>query len=152
MRFLAHLIAFGRSQQLGRQLDQIERSIQALPNESRSRLGVLTLREIGQAARSEFPHLYGTPPQDRYALWGRGASVGYARARSENPEIALRGIALWLAVAYHEIKDTHYPALQQARRRLLRVVRELKELHGAGGKEARREEPATDEWITRATA
>lgn len=131
MRSLVPLIAFVRGQQLERQFRRIGKSLDALPAGARARLSLLTLREIGQAARREYPHLYGTPPQARYLPWGRGTTTGFTRACSENPEVALRGIALWLAVAYHETKDSPYPFMRARHRRLLRVVRELKDLHGA---------------------
>jgi hypothetical protein len=115
---------------LHRQLKDIERRVDALPRSARVRLGVQVLREIGQASRSEFPHLYGTPPEARYQPWGQGTAIGYARTRSGNHEGALRGIALWLAVAYHETRDSEHAALQALHRQWLRVVRELKESRG----------------------
>ena len=151
---LIQLIAFVRSRQLERQFRRVERSLAALPPSSRARLSLLTLREIGQAARSEFPHLYGTPPQDRYLPWGRGTDIGYARACSDNPEVAMRGIALWLAVAYHETKGTAYPFLQQQHRQLLRVVRELKELHHTDTRSAKPqgESETIERWMSGAAA
>ena len=131
MRIVTRLIAMNRGRQLNRQLREIERSIHALPKRSRARLGTLALREIGQAARSEFPHLYGTPPEQRYLPWGQGTDIGFARARSDNPEVALRGIALWLAVAYHEGKDSPHPSIKPIHRGLMRLLRELKEDHRA---------------------
>jgi hypothetical protein len=131
MRSIIPFIAFVRGQQLERQFARIRKNLDALPPAARARLSLLTLREIGQAARSEFPHLYGTPPQQRYLPWGQGTATGFARACSDNPEVALRGIALWLAVAYHETKESPYPFLRARHRQLLRVVRELKELHGS---------------------
>ncbi|WP_049622301.1 hypothetical protein [Frateuria defendens] len=130
MRLLSQLIALGRHRQLNRQFRTIERNIQALPRQGRARLGALTLREIGQASRSDFPHLYGTPPEQRYLPWGQGTMIGYARARSENAEVALRGMALWLAAAYHETKDAPHAGLRAQHRQLMRIVRELKELRG----------------------
>lgn len=144
MRSIVLLIAFVRGQQLERQFRRIGKSLEALPSAARARLSLLTLREIGQAARSEFPHLYGTPPQDRYLPWGRGTATGFTRACSDNPEIALRGMALWLAVAYHETKDSPYPFMRSRHRQLLRVVRELKDLHGNG---AREQEDEADSWM-----
>ncbi|WP_243039913.1 hypothetical protein [Dyella sedimenti] len=129
MRIVTQLIAFNRGRQLGRQLREIERSIRALPKRNRARLGTLALREIGQASRCDFPHLYGTPPQERYLPWGQGTDIGFARSRSDNPEVAMRGIALWLAVAYHETKDTPHASLQPHHRDLMRLLRELKEAH-----------------------
>ncbi|WP_430390555.1 hypothetical protein [Dyella sp. 20L07] len=129
MRIVTQLIAMNRGRQLNRQLREIERNIRALPKRSRARLGTMALREIGQASRSDFPHLYGTPPEQRYLPWGQGTDIGFARARSDNPEVAMRGIALWLAVAYHETKDNPHRSLQPRHRELMRLLRELKEDH-----------------------
>lgn len=150
MRPIILFIAFVRGWQLDRQFRRIGKSLEALPATARARLSLLALREIGQAARSEYPHLYGTPPQDRYLPWGRGTGTGYARAVSDNPEIALRGIALWLAVAYHETKDSPYPFVRAHHRQLLRVVRELKELHGHGA--MRESEHSGDSWVQSSAA
>lgn len=144
MRSIVPLIAFVRGQQLERQFRRISKGLEALPAPARARLSLLTLREIGQAARSEFPHLYGTSPQDRYLPWGRGTATGFARACSDNPEVALRGMALWLAVAYHETKDSPHAFVRSRHRQLLRVVRELKELHGSG---AREREDVVESWM-----
>ncbi|MCX7514837.1 hypothetical protein [Frateuria sp. STR12] len=144
MRSIVLLIAFVRGQQLERQFRRIGKNLDTLPGAARARLSLLTLREIGQAARREFPHLYGTPPQQRYLPWGRGTATGFTRACSDNPEVVLRGIALWLAVAYHETKDSPYPFVRARHRRLLRVVRELKELHGAAGRER---EDVVESWM-----
>jgi hypothetical protein len=130
MRLLTQLIAINRTRQLGRQFRDIERGIQALSRQHRARLSTLTLREIGQATKCDFPHLYGTPPEERYLPWGQGTDIGHTRARSDNTEVAIRGIALWLAVTYHETKDAQQAGLQTQYRRLMRVLRELKEVNG----------------------
>lgn len=129
MRIVSQIIAMSRARQLSRQFREIERIVQSLPRRGRSQLGMLTLREIGQASRSEFPHLYGTSPDQRYLPWGEGTDVGYARARSENAEVAIRGVALWLAVAYHETKDSPHLKLQLQHRHLLKMLHGLKEAH-----------------------
>ncbi|HEX7816928.1 MAG TPA: hypothetical protein VF436_17545, partial [Dyella sp.] len=83
MRIVTRFIAMSRARQLARQFRDIERAIQALPARSHGRLGTMTLREIGQASRTDFPHLYGTAPEERYQPWGQGTDVGHARARSD---------------------------------------------------------------------
>lgn len=133
MQILTPLFVAMRARQLGRQFRDIERSIRALPKRNCDRLSMLTLREIGQASRGDFPHLYGTPPESRYLPWGQGTDIGYERARSNNAEVALRGIALWLAVAYHETKNATHPGLQMQHRRLLQLLRELKEVQSSKG-------------------
>jgi hypothetical protein len=140
MQLLTPFFVMMRARQLGRQLRDIERSIRNLPRRSRTRLSMLALREIGQASRSDFPHLYGTPPETRYQPWGQGTEVGYERACSTNPEVALRGIALWLAVAYHETKNSPHASLQPQHRQLMQLLRELKEVHGNAAS-------AVDSWM-----
>jgi hypothetical protein len=103
MQLLTPFFVMMRARQLGRQFRDIERSVRALPKRNRERLSTLTLREIGQASRTDFPHLYGTAPEVRYLPWGQGTDAGYERACSTNAEVALRGIALWLAVAYQAL-------------------------------------------------
>lgn len=145
MRIVTRLIAMNRARQLQRQFLAIERQTRALPTRSRSRLGMLTLREIGQASQCDFPHLYGTPPEDRYLPWGQGTGIGYARAQSDNTEVALRGMAMWLAVAYHETKGSPHACLQPQHRQLLRVLRELKEMNGSAADVA-------EQWMSSSAA
>lgn len=129
MQLLTPFIAMIRARRLRQQFRDIERSIQALPVRNRIRLSTLTLREIGQAARSDFPHLYGTSPELRYLPWGLGTDAGHERARSGNGEVALRGIALWLAVAYHETKNSPHANLQPIHRQVMQLLRQLKDVH-----------------------
>lgn len=131
MQILTPFFVMMRSRQLGRQFRDIERSIRALTKRNRDRLSTLSLREIGQASRGDFPHLYGTTPESRYLPWGQGTDVGYERACSNNSEIALRGIALWLAVAYHETKNSPHTRLQLQHRQLMQLLRELKEIRNS---------------------
>lgn len=133
MRLLIRLIALRRARQLNRQFRDIERAVQGLSRQNRVRLATLTLREIGQATRCDFPHLYGTAPEQRYQPWGQGTDVGFARARSENMEIAIRGVALWLAVAYHETKEAQQASLQKQYRQVMRLLRELKDTNRGSG-------------------
>lgn len=132
MQILTPFLVMMRARQLGRQFRDIERTVRALPKRNRERLSTLTLREIGQASRSDFPHLYGTAPEARYQPWGQGTETGYERACSSNAEVALRGIALWLAVAYHETKNSPHSSLQPQHRQLMQLLRELKEVHSSG--------------------
>ena len=129
MQILTPFLVMMRARQLGRQYRDIERIVRQLPKRSRERLSALTLREIGQASRSDFPHLHGTAPEARYLPWGQGTEAGYERARSGNAEVAMRGVALWLAVAYHETKNSPYPSLLPKYRQLMQLLRELKEMH-----------------------
>jgi hypothetical protein len=138
MHIVTRLIALTRGYQLGRQFAFIERSIEALPPSSRAKLDLLVKTEISRAEQCEFPHLYGTPPGQRYTPWGQGTETGFTRAQSDNLEVRLRGIALWLAVVFYETRDSSYENMQPQQRKVLRVLRELGESTSRGNGSARR--------------
>jgi hypothetical protein len=128
MRIVTRLIALSRSIQLNRQFREIEKSIAELPLAGRRQLASLAMKEFAMAAKCEFPHLYGTSDSEpRYQPWGSGTELGISRVKSDNPQVKLRGIALWLTVAYHETKDSKYGEIQELHRHLMRTLRILKE-------------------------
>lgn len=128
MQIVTRLISMSRSIKLNRQLREVEKTIHALPLNVRKQLAELTLKELTTASKCEFPHLYGTPvEQQRYQLWGAGTDIGFARMKSENPVVRIRGIALWFTVAYHETKESPYAEIQNVQRQLMRILRELKD-------------------------
>ena len=104
-----------------------DKLVDGLNNAARLQLATLTQKEFAAAAKCEFPHLYGTPPEQRYTAWGSGTEIGLTRARSDNLPVRIRGIALWLTVAYHETRGTTLPALDGVHRSLLRSLRQLRE-------------------------
>ncbi len=64
--------------------------------------------------------------------------------KADNQHLQLRGIALWLAVAYYETKESAYGDMQQLHRHLMRTLRLLKESMPAN--------PAAPLWTTSRTA
>lgn len=132
MRIINRVLAMSRTLQLNRQFKEVERAIAQMPPAALQQLAVLSLRELAQAGRSEYPHLYGTPPEQRYAPWGAGTDIGISRVRSDNAQVRMRGIALWIAVAYHETKESPVAAATEQHRQILRVLRQLKGHIGAG--------------------
>lgn len=128
MRIVTRIIALSRSIQLNRQFREIEKTMAAMPPASRRQLAAIAMREFATAAKCEFPHLYGTVDQaQRYQPWGSGTDLGYSRMKSDNPHVQLRGIALWLTVAYHETKESKYAEMQNLHRQLMRALRILKQ-------------------------
>ncbi len=127
MRLVTRIIAISRATRLGREFREIDGIIQTMPHASRQKLALFTLRELAQAGRCEFPHLYGTSPENRYSVWGSGTHTGLERARSDNLQVRLRGIALWLAVAFHETRDSEHAQIAAIHRQVLRVLRQLKQ-------------------------
>lgn len=128
MRIVTRIIALTRSIQLNRQFREIEKAIGVLPMSQRRQLAAIAMREFATAAKCEFPHLYGTVDQTQhYQPWGSGTDLGYSRMKSDNSHLQLRGIALWLAVAYHETRESKYAEMQDLHRHLMRTLRVLKE-------------------------
>lgn len=127
MQFMTRLIALTRAMQLRRQFREIDKTIEQMPSATHRKLAGLAMREFAVAAKSEFPHLYATPPEDKYCPWGAGTSIGMERVRSDNLQVKLRGLALWLSVVYYETKDSAFPEQQLLHRQVVRSLRVLKE-------------------------
>lgn len=138
MQFVWRLVGIARGFRLGRELKQVEALIGDLPRPMKQQLAQITLKEFAAAAKCEFPHLYGTPSEERYRPWGSGAEIGLERARSDNQHLRLRGIAMWLAIVYHETRGATVPAVAEVHRSLLRVLRQVKEWAPAEAHEAAR--------------
>jgi len=128
MRLVSHLIAVNREIRLRRQLADIERVVLSLPVRAHADLQQLVRREMDQASACDAPHLYGTPTNERFGTHGHGPDVGMTKARSENPLIATRGVALWIASVYHETLGSPRPAMSDMHRQILRLMRQIKEL------------------------
>lgn len=127
MQLVTRVIALSRAIQLRRQLREVNKALEQLAPTLRRQLAAIAIREFNAAAASEFPHLYGTPPEEKYRAWGAGTDIGLERLQSENVQVRLRGIALWLTVAFHETKDSPYAEQQDLHKQIMRAMRSLKE-------------------------
>jgi hypothetical protein len=127
MHFVTRLIALTRAMQLRRQFREINKALEQLAPPARRQLAAIALREFANASKSEFPHLYATPPEEKYHAWGSGTDIGLERLHSDNLQVQLRGVALWLTVAYHETKDSPFVEQQELHRQAMRALRALKE-------------------------
>lgn len=125
------VMVFGRFLILRAQLAYVRKAMHTLPLERRRLLARLTLREHERAATSPQPELYGSTRDFDYRPWGNGTALAFQRLRSNNPQLALRGIALWLAVAYHETRLSQTPELQGLHRSMMALFRELRALASA---------------------
>lgn len=121
------ILAMTRMMKLGRQLREVENAIFALPAPLARQVATITTRELELAARCNPPWMYGTPPEEETTEWGSGADIGITRVRSDNPQVRMRGIGLWLAVIYHETHSSQISGAQELHRQVMRVVRQLKE-------------------------
>ncbi|MBS0430879.1 MAG: hypothetical protein JSS21_00515 [Proteobacteria bacterium] len=110
-----------------RQFRDIEQRALALPPPTSALLAELIAKECAAAQRLEAPHLYGSPPDLKPGSSGTGMDLGHDRARSDNAQVRLRGIALWVAVVYHETREASFPEFADLHRDVLRVMRLIKE-------------------------
>jgi hypothetical protein len=113
--------------QLRRQFKEIEKALDQLNPNARRQLAALAMREFSNAAKSEFPHLYATPPDEKYSPWGSGTAIGFERMKSDSLQVRMRGMALWLTVTFHETKDSAYADQRELHRLVMRTLRTLKE-------------------------
>ncbi|MGN6730308.1 MAG: hypothetical protein ACTHJG_10805 [Rhodanobacteraceae bacterium] len=127
MRLVTRILALSRAARLQHQFREIEQRTRGLPAPTYTLLAELIGRECAAAGRSESPHLYGSPPDLKPGSWGTGMDLGYERARSDNAQVRLRGIALWVAVAYHETREASFPEFEGLHREVLRLMRQVKE-------------------------
>ncbi|MGH8215090.1 MAG: hypothetical protein ACREPZ_05300 [Rhodanobacteraceae bacterium] len=123
-RLVTRVTAMGRNARLRRQLGEIEQRCLELPRSYRDQLAELIGRECDNVAQSSSPSLYGTHTEDGVDIGG--LEVGLDRARSDNVQVRMRGLALWLALVYHETGSTPTPENEELHRHLLRIMRELK--------------------------
>lgn len=130
MKLVFRTLALARYLTLRNQLKDLEKAISHLSLDQRRALYALSQKEFANAAASAVPHLYSSENPERYSPWGNGTAIALDRIKSDNLPLKLRGIALWLAVAYHETKDVPYGEMQDMHRNVLRTVRLLKESVG----------------------
>lgn len=131
MRLVTRILALSRAARLRRQFREIEQRALELPHPATQLLAELLTRECAAAARCEAPHLYGSPPDLKPGSWGTGTDLGHERSLSDNAQVRLRGMALWLAVAYHETREASFPEFADLHRDVLRVMRQIRETAAA---------------------
>jgi hypothetical protein len=124
-RLVTRVTAMGRNARLRRQLGDIEQRCLEIPRSYRDQLAELIGRECDNVAQSPNPALYGTHSEDGVEIGG--LEVGLERARSDNVQVRMRGLALWLALVYHETRNAApTPENEELHRQVLRIMRELK--------------------------
>ncbi len=123
-RLVTRVTSLGRAARLRRQFGEIEQRSLELPRSYREQLAELIGRECDNVASAPEPSLYGTHT-DQGVTTG-GLDIGFDRARSDNVQVRMRGLALWIALVYHETLDADAPESRDLHRAILRVMRELK--------------------------
>ena len=123
-RLVTRVTAMNRAARLRRQLADIERRSMELPRSYREQLAELIGRECDSVAQSADPSQYGM--QTEAGVTTSGLDVGFDRARSDNVQVRMRGLALWIALVYNETHDASSGENLELHRQVLRIMRELK--------------------------
>ncbi len=135
-RIVSRVTSMGRTARLRRQFSDIEQRSLELPRSYREQLAELIQRECTHVEQSDNPGLYGSRTEGETTT--SGLDVGFDRARSDNVQVRMRGIALWLALVYQQTRGSSAPEGEELHRLLLRLMRELNVFGPA-------EKPADDE-------
>ncbi|MCG6117520.1 MAG: hypothetical protein MEQ07_04910 [Aquimonas sp.] len=138
MSLLIKALSFTRFLTLRRQLREMRKLVEGLSPSARSAVATLTMGEIQNAARAPVPHLYGSSEVHRYQPWGDAGGQAFQRARSSVAQLKLRGIALWLAVVYHETRDIPHEGLAGIHREVLGLLGLLKGTYANPGRVSER--------------
>jgi hypothetical protein len=136
MQLLIRLLSTVRFMTLRRQLREMRKIVEGLSPSTRSAVATLTMGEIQNAARAPVPHLYGSQDVHRYQPWSEAASQAFVKSRSSVAQLKLRGIALWLAIVYHETRDMPHPGLAEIHREILGLLGHLKGTYNAPSRAA----------------
>ena len=123
-RLVTRVTSMGRAARLRRQFNEIEQRSLELPRSYREQLAELIGRECDNVEAAADPSTYGT--QTENGVTTNGLDLGFDRARSDNVQVRMRGIALWIALVYRETRNAEAPESQELHRAILRVMRELK--------------------------
>ncbi|HVU82732.1 MAG TPA: hypothetical protein VHD89_12080 [Rhodanobacteraceae bacterium] len=123
-RLVTRVTSMGRAARLRRQFGEIEQRSLELPRSYREQLAELIGRECDSVEAAADPSIYGT--QTENGVTTSGLDLGFDRARSDNVQVRMRGIALWIALVYRETRNAEAPESQELHRAILRVMRELK--------------------------
>lgn len=98
----------------------VEKAIRELPDAKRREAAALTLAELDSVAPSTGS---GGSPAPR---GGNAAQLAFERVRSKLQPIRVRGLATWIAVVYHETRDSADEGFQGVHRDVLGLIAELK--------------------------
>lgn len=129
MRYLTRMLAFTRLLVLRRQWRPIRQWLLQLPTDQEPVLAALVYGEAVRAAKHPLPQFYASDHLEIYSPWGNAVDVAFERTRSDNPQVQMRGIAVWLAVVYHETRNAPLEPLRKLHGEVAYDLERLRSLH-----------------------
>lgn len=113
MKYLTRMLAYTRLLVLRRQWKSIQQWLITLPVDQEARLATLVYDQAVLAANHPTPQFYGSVYVESYSPWGDAADTAYALTRSLDVREQTHGIAVWLAVVFHETRNAPVAALRR---------------------------------------
>lgn len=115
-----------RKVMLSWQAKVVEKAIRELPEAKRREAALLTLAELESTAHMPASRSSGENTHLPSPARGGAAQLAFERVRSRLQPIRLRGLATWIAVVYHETRDSADEGFQGVHRDVLGLIAELK--------------------------
>lgn len=115
-RLVVRITSMSRIARLKRQFTEVDRRVHDLPRAYHDQFVELIGRECDEAAR------FDDVDRDRHD----DLDAALARARSDNVQVRLRGLARWVALVYRETSSGDSTDAAELHRQVLRIMRELK--------------------------
>ena len=125
MKQFIRIIAYVRSFVLRNDLKKVKRTLVGLTHMQQRQLAHLLMKEFAEAGKLNDSIAYANS-QSLYAPWGDGTRLAMERMRSNNDQLRMRGVALWIVVAFNETRQTPHAELAEVHRSLIRLSRDLK--------------------------
>lgn len=122
-RLVTRVSTLSRSVRLKRQFAEIEQRSLELPRSYRNQLTQFIAREC---ALQMNPLVMSAEGGDEI----RTVEASIDRVRSDNVQLRMRGIAIWIGIVYQETRDANDAENEALHRMVLRVIRLLKESTG----------------------
>ena len=129
MKYLTRMLALTRFLQLRKHWKEIKDLLNLLSHEQESVLGAMVYGELQRAAKHPVPRFYASQQVEAYSPWGDALNAAWSKICSEEPQVQLRGIAIWLAVAYYETANAALPMLSRLNTDIAGNVTRFRQLH-----------------------
>ena len=129
MKYLTRMLALTRFLLLRKQWKDIKSLLNLLNREQENVLGAMVYGELQRAAKHPVPRFYASQRVEAYSPWGDALTAAWDKICSEEPQVQLRGLAVWLAVSYHETFNAALPMLSRLNSEIAENVTRYRQLH-----------------------
>ncbi|MBD8527154.1 hypothetical protein [Pseudomarimonas arenosa] len=129
MKYLTRMLALTRFLLLRKQWKDIRGVLNLLTRDQENVLGAMVYGELQRAAKHPVPRFYASQQMEAYSPWGDALTAAWDKICSDEPQVQLRGLAVWLAVAFHETHNAALPMLSRLNSEISDSVARYRQLH-----------------------